>query len=204
MDKDVESVQAGPEYHFTARARLMVLLGEQLITDEVAAVSELIKNAYDADAKNVKLILTSVTDPDKGMIQIIDNGNGMSKKVIIDGWLELATTLKARTPEEKRRRSEILKRPILGEKGLGRLAVHKLGTSTEIVSRARKSNKEVVLKVEWEQFEDREKYLEKVPVTVTERAPEQFITSKLGENFPHGTMITVTRIRNNWNEERTC
>jgi DNA mismatch repair ATPase MutL len=28
----------------------MLSLGEQLITDEVAAVSELVKNAYDADA----------------------------------------------------------------------------------------------------------------------------------------------------------
>ncbi len=197
-----KSEQETPEYHFTARARLMVLLGEQLITDEVAAVSELIKNAYDADATKVKLILTDVSDPGKGMIQIIDNGKGMSKDVMIDGWLELATTLKARTPEEKRRHSEKLKRPMLGEKGLGRLAVHKLGTSTEIVSRARKSNKEVVLKVEWEQFEDREKYLENVPVTIVERAPEQFIPSKLGEEFPQGTMITVTRIRSNWNEQR--
>jgi signal transduction histidine kinase len=180
----------------------MVLLGEQLITDEVAAVSELVKNAYDADAKKVKLILKDVSDPTKGMIQIIDNGNGMSKDVIVNGWLELATTLKARTPEEKRRRSKKFKRPMLGEKGLGRLAVHKLGTSTEIASRARGSNKEVVLRVEWEQFEDREKYLENVPVTIEEREPEQFIPSRLGEDFLQGTMITVTRVRGNWNKER--
>ena len=35
----------------------MILLGEQLITDEVVAVSELIKNSYDADSTNIEIHL---------------------------------------------------------------------------------------------------------------------------------------------------
>ena len=52
----------------------MLLLGEQLITDEVAAVSELIKNSYDADATRVRVKLFHVSDPTGGSIEIKDNG----------------------------------------------------------------------------------------------------------------------------------
>jgi signal transduction histidine kinase len=178
----------------------MLSLGEQLITDEVAAVSELIKNAYDADATRVKVILKEVSTPGKGVVQIVDNGNGMTKDTLLKGWLELATTLKARAPEERPRHSPKFRRPILGEKGLGRLAVHKLGLNTEIVSRAVGSPREVVLEVDWERFDDSDKYLENVPVRFTERPALVFAPDGVG--FHHGTMITVRRIRAVWNLDR--
>ena len=184
------------EHHFTARARLMLLLGEQLITDEVAAVSELVKNSYDADATEVNVVLRDVSSPKEGVIQIIDNGSGMTKDVMLKGWLELATTLKARSPEEKQRNSPRYRRPILGEKGLGRLAVHKLGSKTEIVSRSVGSTTECVLEIDWSKFNDSEKYLENVPVRFLERSPSSFRDSSSGYN--HGTMITVQRIRTIW------
>src|SRR6266550_7114798 len=84
------------ESKFVARARLMLLLGEQLITDEVAAVYELIKNSYDADATKVKIRLLQVTDPKQGRIEVKDNGSGMSRETLLTGWLELATPGKAR------------------------------------------------------------------------------------------------------------
>jgi len=184
----------------------MVSLGDQLITDEVAAVSELVKNSYDADAKVVEIHIENAFNPDAGKIRVVDWGNGMDLSTVEKGWLEVATILKSRSPDEKPRLSPVLKRPILGEKGLGRLSVHKLGLVTEIVSRARSSednivDKEVVLKLDWTAFLDTQKYLEEIPVELSERAPKTF-TGLDDENKPnHGTEITVTKLKRAWTED---
>ena len=85
------SVVDSGQSHVTARARLMSLLGEQLITDEVAAVSELLKNAYDADSPTVTLTLFNVSEVDGGFIMVRDSGHGMTKEKVLSSWLELGT-----------------------------------------------------------------------------------------------------------------
>ena len=50
------------EKHFRPRARIMELLGEQLIKNHTLALFELIKNSYDADASEVTLKLKNVTE----------------------------------------------------------------------------------------------------------------------------------------------
>ncbi len=199
----MESNKDSPIYHFTARARLMIQLGDQLITDEVAAISELVKNSYDADAKIVEVHIENAFNPEIGKIRVIDWGNGMDLPTVEKGWLEVATVLKSRKAEEKPRLSQIFKRPILGEKGLGRLSVHKLGFVTEIVSRARSSmnkivEKEVVLRLDWTAFEDSQKFLEEVPVYLSERTPEVFIGLDDEGKPNHGTQITVTKLKRAW------
>ena len=186
------------KFHFTAKARLMTLLGEQLITNEVAAVSELVKNAYDADALKVKIVMRKLDSMKDGSVTVIDNGIGMSKETVLTGWLELATSMKARQPDEPPRYSPKLKRPILGEKGLGRLSVHKLGFSTQIISRQEGSKSEVVLVVDWTSFENPKKSLEEVPVTLLERPPETFTGEGSESGFEKGTLIKVTSLRRSW------
>ena len=63
----------------------MLLLGEQLITDEVAAVSELVKNSYDADAVKVDIILRDVSTGAAGTIIVQDDGMGMSRNTVLKG-----------------------------------------------------------------------------------------------------------------------
>ncbi len=200
---EMESTKDPPIHHFTARARLMIQLGDQLITDEVAAVSELVKNSYDADAKIVEVHIENAMNTETGKIRVIDWGIGMDLPTIEKGWLEVATVLKSREQDEKPRLTLIFKRPILGEKGLGRLSVHKLGLVTEIVSRARSTNdkiveKEVVLRLDWTAFEDSQKFLEEIPVDLSERTPEVF-TGLDEEGKPnHGTQITITKLKRAW------
>jgi two-component sensor histidine kinase len=88
--------------HVAARARLMLLLGEQLITDEIAAVSELVKNSYDADAEEVRVTLHDPSNIEAGYIEVWDNGNGMSIETVLSSWLELGTLSKAREQIEHR------------------------------------------------------------------------------------------------------
>lgn len=183
------------EAPFAARARLMLLLGEQLITDEVAALAELIKNSYDADASNVQIHLKNVSKKNEGIIVILDNGHGMTRQKILDSWLELGTISKAKGGSDPERVSEGLRRPYLGEKGLGRLAVHKIGKHIELVSRRKDTFSETKLNMDWSMFEDVKKYLGDVKVEWEEKDPEVFTESA---GFSHGTRITVTNMHRVW------
>ena len=176
------------------RARLMLLLGEQLITDEVAAVSELVKNAYDADATKTVVTLSHVSEkPDVGYITIRDNGHGMTLETVLSSWLELGTLSKARGPDLKPRFSESGKRVCLGEKGLGRLAVHKLGYLTELVTRRVNSDSETRLMLDWTAFERHKGFLDEVPVEWEVTEPTVFTGSN-----ESGTQITIKKLQRRW------
>lgn len=69
--------------YFRPRARLMLELGEQLIKNESVAMLELIKNSYDAFARNVNVRLDNIDDCDAGLIVIEDDGIGMTKETVV-------------------------------------------------------------------------------------------------------------------------
>ena len=179
-----------------ARARLMLLLGEQLITDEVAAVSELVKNSYDADATKVFVTFFHVSEPGEGRIIIKDNGHGMTLQTVLSSWLELGTLSKARGSDLKPRFSEVKKRVCLGEKGLGRLAVHKLGRLTELVTRRLDTRSETKLTLDWNAFEGGA-FLEDIPVEWEETEPRVFVDP----GFESGTQITISRLQRVWSQD---
>lgn len=170
---------------FKPRARLLLQLGDELIRNESIALLELVKNSYDADATNLKVIMERVDEED-GVITIEDNGIGMDIDVIRNVWME-----PGRTKSTLRRRTEKFGRPILGEKGIGRFAVHKLGNVIELITR-KKNSKEVHIKIDWTIFE-KAVYLDETPIDVEVREPQVFTGEKTG------TKIIVTKFRQPWN-----
>jgi hypothetical protein len=78
---------------FQPRARLLKLIGAELISDEVVAVTELVKNAYDADASMVVISFRNVTAPG-GTIRIVDDGTGMDLDTVLGVWMEPGATSK--------------------------------------------------------------------------------------------------------------
>jgi len=188
------------EQSFTARARIMILLGEQLITDEVAAVSELIKNAYDAEAPEVTIELKNVSNKDQGEITIIDKGHGMTKDTLLSSWLELGTLSKIRKKDQPARRSESGERICLGEKGLGRLAVHKIGKHTEITTRRKDTQTETKLILDWTIFEDSDKFLEDIKNNWKTGPPIEF-TKDSPPGYEQGTKIHITKLQRAWTSD---
>lgn len=176
---------------FRVRARLLEQLGEQLIKNESIALIELVKNAYDADATEVNIKMQD-TDKENGKIIIEDNGCGMDLNIIQNVWLEPGTDYKKKMIEEKKY-TPIFNRKPLGEKGIGRFAVHKLGKQIELISRQR-DKKEIFLKINWNKFSDFT-YLEELPVEIYEREPEIFNQNNTG------TKIIITDLRKKWNRE---
>lgn len=79
---------------FKPKAQILLQLGEQLIKSESVAILELIKNAYDADAKNVSVSMIDIDVPQVGYIEIIDDGVGMDLWTVQNIWMEPGNTHK--------------------------------------------------------------------------------------------------------------
>lgn len=184
--------------YFKPRARLMLELGEQLIKNESVAILEMVKNCYDAFAKNVEVKLENLDDIEQGVIVIRDDGIGMSKDTVINHWMEPATSNKKKIVEGYRNavfHNGIVRVP-LGEKGIGRFGAHKLGNCIKLISRCEsehgKESKEVYFEINWNDF-DNDKYLSEVAIDIFEREPQIFT----GEST--GTQIKISDLRHEWN-----
>lgn len=123
---------------FRPRARLLQLLGDQLIGTPRLAVFELVKNAYDADAEKVTVTLNEIDTPN-AFIVVEDDGDGMTLEIIRDIWLVPAHDHRdlQRKALQRTRRNRLP----LGEKGVGRFAVHKLGDRIELITHAKDSSR---------------------------------------------------------------
>jgi len=177
---------------FQPRARLLLQLGDRLIKNENIALLELIKNSYDADARNVKVKLNSVNDMKHGIIDVIDDGEGMDIDIIENVWLEPGSDYKLQKYLNRERTRKYKRLPI-GEKGIGRFGVHKLGYKIELVSR-KKGSEEVVVRIDWNKFAAK-KYLKDAQFEVFERTPEYFLRNRTG------TRITITDLRTDWDSK---
>ena len=212
-------------------ARLITMLGDQLIKNERIALVELIKNAYDADAEWVKVCFLNFNEDftvnlDSKII-IEDDGNGMNQQIIEKHWLNPATP-------EKKRRKKIKEttdkgRILQGEKGIGRFAIFKLGKKISICTRRQVwSGKEEKFIEEGEEFEniieydfsaydedflqkngeETELYIDDLQVTFRQRIPEVIVEKdiELGgivrTRKPYGTIIEISNLKTNWTESR--
>ncbi|MFA6175532.1 MAG: ATP-binding protein [Phycisphaerae bacterium] len=192
------------------RARLLRALGEELISSEIAAVVELVKNCYDADATLVVISFIGSLLKGGGSIQILDNGSGMAAELMQRVWLEPATPSKRGVE----RRSEIFHRRYLGAKGVGRFASARLAATLDVVSRTRDTKTEAFAHFNWNLFDDEEKYLDEIPVTCGERrqAEDFIVGGKVQELIPgqlkstgaitHGTLLKMEEHKHEWTEKK--
>jgi signal transduction histidine kinase len=116
---------------FKLHPRVFAALGADLITNDVVAVIELVKNSYDALATRVDVRFGAVN---KKVIylEIEDNGYGMDWKTIEDVWCMVATPFRSNNPISKKWG---ITRRTSGEKGLGRLSVARLGSNLEMLTK---------------------------------------------------------------------
>jgi len=176
---------------FEIDASVVYELGEKLISDEVQALVELVKNSYDADASYANVTveaeeLVGDNSPNfsqsRGYIIIEDDGIGMDWNDIERGWL----TISASPKREMKARGRTTKkgRTPLGDKGLGRLGSQRLGQKIEIWTSEEDSNVEYYVGVDWGDFRD--SVLSKVPVHFEEQEKER---------SRKGTRIVISGLR---------
>ena len=181
-----ESASPDGPLQFRPRARLLQLLGDELIGNPRLAVFELVKNSYDADANSATVRFALDKMGRASSLTVEDDGEGMAYETIRDVWLSPGHDYRAKQ-RAKRQRSPNHGRLPLGEKGLGRFAVHKLGDHIKLVTRARDAD-ECVVDIDWDALIAKP-FLSDAPVTVTRRPPEVFQGEKTG------TKVIITRLR---------
>lgn len=164
--------------NFRTRARAVDLLGKQQIRDEITAISELLRNAYDADA-DVGLV---DVDTSKNRIIIWDDGDGMNREDILNNWLTLGTYSKKTKKIIKTRKGRIK----IGEKGIGRLAISLLGDHLLLVSKKKydvNNERWALLYLHWSLFRNENLYLEDIDIPVMEFIDVDHIINFLKEEF---------------------
>lgn len=170
---------------FTVDAGIINRLGLELVSKSETALAELIKNSFDADAKEVNLYFVDAENKNGSLI-IEDDGVGMNKAQLINGFMKLATTDKLHNSI-----SEIFKRPKAGRKGIGRFSTQRLAKSLEIVTKSIKNNETIKLEINWEKY-------------LTDKRIED-ITNEMTLDYQQrkngvGTTLIISGLRDKWSD----
>lgn len=121
-------------------------LGRELVTDYVTALTELIKNSYDADSEAVEIIFENIQS-ENAKIYILDTGSGFTRDDIINKWAVIGTNSKVRSPYSK-----LYKRKCAGKKGIGRFSVERLAEYCTVMS-VNSESSPIKYFVNWNNFE---------------------------------------------------
>ena len=118
---------------FKTRARTLDMLGRQQIAGIPTAISELFKNAHDAYADHVEIDYYR----SDGLFVLRDDGVGMNLDDFTTRWLTIGTESKFASNRRPPQDLEKEQRPMLGEKGIGRLAIATIGPQLLVLTRAK-------------------------------------------------------------------
>lgn len=168
---------------FRVDAGLIDRLGRELVGRSETAVSELIKNSYDADASfvDVKFINTKNIG---GTLRIIDNGLGMTINQLIKGFMTISSTDKIHNPK-----SEKFKRSKAGRKGIGRFATQRLGRQLTIITQTKESLNALKLIIDWDDYKIDTNLIDiKNSVEEVQKTQEE------------GTELIINNLRECWSE----
>jgi len=198
------------------------LIGRELITDRITALFELVKNCYDANSTKVNIIFENVSsiNPNSKII-IKDNGYGMDFDDIHDKWMVIGTSNKRDTPISP----EPFNRRCVGEKGIGRFAVDKLGDKVNIITKKIGTEQNLNVEIDWEKYvtpfnetkDDQEKVRSEIfqskkiqKVTAQEKKDKQLTLFtdieneykyEAAETNEYGTTLLISKIREIWTEQ---
>jgi hypothetical protein len=125
---------------FSIETRLIDHIGLAMYSGVAKAICELVANGYDADATVVKI---SLPEPilETSVITIEDNGTGMDRTEIVSSYMHLGGAGR----RSKSERTEVFKRPLLGSKGIGKLAG--LGVANRMTIITRKAGKKCTFEI---------------------------------------------------------
>lgn len=174
---------------FSITPRVIAHLGEDLIKNESIALLELVKNSYDAYASHCKVYF-HYEGSNIERIEVEDDGSGMNVDTINNVWLVIGTDFKYKQIAEKKSG-----RAPLGEKGIGRLGVHKLGKKITLISKTKNDN-EVVLSIDWGALDSVRAIKDFLVDIKANEEPFYFTGGKTG------TRIVIERLKASWDRRQ--
>ena len=169
------------------------LLGRELITDRITALFELVKNAYDANAESVEISFNNVSTIGKdSKITISDDGIGMTVDDIQNRWMVIGTNSKR---GDNKYSPLPFKRRLVGEKGVGRFAVDKLGSKLVLRTKTVGAKETVILEIDWREYEKLSKQLDIFPVNSNKTYftdIDNKLSFEISEDEKHGTSLEIS------------
>lgn len=238
---------------FKVSARTILELGSELISSDIIAFYELIKNSFDAQTKNgvtinfditlqrnefkkidglinrkeisletaIEVIITAldkssiyykeysefiktsntldnlhenfkIAQNSFNRITISDTGVGMSPDQLNENFLVIGTSSRKKDVDIAIS-SKSGTSPYLGEKGIGRLSVMRLGNFMKLTTSTEKSQEESVLEIDWEKFSQLDLMLDQIEIKPTLKSKEQEW---------HGCIIEISNLTENWTRNR--
>jgi len=171
------------EVGFTIDAGLIQRLGYELVGRAETAVSELIKNAYDADATIVDVdFINSYIQG--GALIVSDNGIGMTEDQLINGFMRISSTDKIHNPTSVK-----FNRTKAGRKGIGRFATQRLGEQLTIITQTKESENALKITIDWNKYT-----IDKDLADIT------FPIEKINKDKEEGTTLIITNLREGWTD----
>ncbi len=171
------------QIRFSVDAGIINRLGKELVGRHETAVSELVKNSYDADSTEVKLTFENAWQKG-GTLIIDDNGLGMTREQLINGFMRLSSSDKIHNPISPR-----YKRTRAGKKGIGRFATQRLGQTLTIITQTKSSDVAIKISIDWNTFET-DKDLASIGNNIE-------IVPKIKEE---GTNLIIDNLREGWSD----
>lgn len=170
---------------FSVDGNLVKRLGEQLVAKKTTALSELIKNGYDADSTVLDVFFENTEAPG-GTITIIDNGNGMTKDALINGFMKISTSDK-----EECSFSPKFKRPRAGRKGIGRFSAQKIGKKLTIITRTSLSEPYSIVTINWDDYSQKKNL-----ISISNSIEESYED----HGFEKGTKLIIADTKEAWDD----
>ncbi len=182
---DIANVQQSipDKIGLTVDSALINRLGYELVGKAETAVSELIKNAYDADARKVEVLFKDTEQPG-GTIIVRDNGTGMDFQKLKKGFLRISTSDKVENPNSDR-----YDRPRAGRKGIGRFATQRIGTKLTITTTKLNMDYALRVTIDWLAYRPN-----------TDLETVLFPIEKGAKNQSEGTELAITGVRDSWTD----
>ncbi|MEC4053235.1 ATP-binding protein [Myroides odoratimimus] len=179
---------------FKVSSAIKNIVGRDLIVNDNVAIFELVKNSYDAKAKNV------IIDFKSDSITIKDNGKGMTLDDIKNKWLFLAYSAKKDNSEDndideyfndiKKERQHFA-----GAKGVGRFSADRVGRFLKMTTKTIDSDTCEVISLDWTLFDKNQS--DTFTSISVEHNKEEF-NNQFPESFTHGTIIEIEGLHKLW------
>jgi len=193
------NVNMGKTLNFRVSSGLKDIIGKDLITDDYVAVFELVKNSYDAKAKQVIIYFNDDS------IIISDNGKGMTENELVNKWLFVAYSEKKSNIHNNSRsknnlsRTKKSKRYFAGAKGIGRFSSDRLGKLLTLTTKVNNSSICEKIDINWDKFEkDQLEEFITIPV-LHSKLP---FKKQFPKNSTHGTVLEIKNIYEVWDRDK--
>ena len=209
---------------FKVSARTAKLIGMENFSNEEGAIVELVKNTYDADANNCILIFDlqfdqvvnedeeqkEILNKENSNIYIIDNGIGMTDKIISNQWMTIGTDDKLYKHSTDKGRVKT------GAKGIGRFALNRLGLLTKLSTLSKETQLGYSWKVNWSDFDKSNTTVSQVEADLDKISNlnlKNEISSKFknitglqdllsSTTFDSGTIIKISNLTDSWDSDQ--